>query len=120
MNWARSSRDKNCIYYFSGMNGYNNNPDVIQFRASLKKLLVKNSIQASQNGNCLEFEPDANCSIFDLKGKKNSSPAVEASNQGDPDLDVLCHQIEGYNLSEFQDAIVGYIAGIYYLHITFP
>ena len=94
-----------------GKNGYNNNPDVVQFRSSLKSISVKNSIQASKSGNCLEFE--SGYSIFDLKQRKNSSPAVEpeAPDQHDHDLSQLCHQIQSKTLSDFQDAIVGYIAG---------
>lgn len=97
------------------MNGYNNNPDVVQFKSSLKRLLVKNSIRASQNGNCLALEESSTCSIFDLKSKKNSAPAVEnpedQDDDDDPGLVQLLQGISNSNLSEFQDAIVGYIAG---------
>ena len=48
--------------------GCNNNPDVIQFSAALKGLLVKTDITPSSNANCLELADDTPTPI--LRGKK--------------------------------------------------
>jgi hypothetical protein len=100
-----------------GKNGFNNNPDFVQFKSSLRRLLVKNSIQASKNGNCVEFEADSNTSIFDLKAKKAAAPPVEALGDDidgpfdNTSLASILQKISEMHLSEFQEAIIGYIAG---------
>ncbi|RLU22643.1 hypothetical protein DMN91_004921 [Ooceraea biroi] len=38
--------------------GWNNNPNVLQFKAAMKSLLVKNSITASATANCGTFDSD--------------------------------------------------------------
>ena len=63
--------------------GYNNNPNTLQFRTSLKQILMKNSIRPSTSANVLSFEDAYNGSIFTLKCSKRQSPAAEllASNE---------------------------------------
>ena len=78
-------------------------------------MLVKNTIKASSNANCLEFEAGMCSSVFDLKNKKTSAPLVE-SDQGDGDEDdslisELCEQLNNYELSDFQSAVLGYMGG---------
>lgn len=38
--------------------GFNNNPDVVCFKAALKSLLVKSDITPSPNANCVELDSD--------------------------------------------------------------
>lgn len=38
--------------------GYNNNPDVVNFKSALRALLVKSDITPSPNANCVEVEVD--------------------------------------------------------------
>lgn len=38
--------------------GFNNNPDVMQFKSALKGLLMKADITSSASANCLELESD--------------------------------------------------------------
>ena len=57
--------------------GYNNNPNTLQFRTSLKQILMKNSISPSTSANVLSFEDAYNGSIFTLKSSKRQSPAAE-------------------------------------------
>lgn len=40
--------------------GANNNPNVLEFKAALKRIIIRNSIQPSETGNCTNFE-DALC-----------------------------------------------------------
>lgn len=39
---------------FRSLNGFNNNPNVVQFTAAFKRIMVKNQIKASYNANCLD------------------------------------------------------------------
>ena len=36
--------------------GWNNNPNVLQFKYALRKLIMRNSIEPSQTGNCTNFD----------------------------------------------------------------
>lgn len=45
--------------------GCNDNPNVMQFRTSMKKILLKNDLKPSAAGNCILFEPPAG-GIFDI------------------------------------------------------
>lgn len=52
---------------------WNNNPNVLQFKAAMKSLLVKNSISASVKANCTGFDTE-NDVLFKLTWiKKNFS-----------------------------------------------
>ena len=54
--------------------GFNNNPDVRQFKAALRKVLLRTSIRGSKYGNCQDFSSGDNAPLFDLKWRK--SPLV--------------------------------------------
>lgn len=51
-------------------NGYNNNPNALQLQYAMRKLLLRNSIKNSNNGNCLEINNDPVGSVFDFTWKK--------------------------------------------------
>ena len=95
-----------------GMNGFNNNPDGIQLKSSLKRILLRNSIVGSKHANCLTFEDVANGSIFALKWSKKSAiysnPETDFFNF---DIDIV--KIQNYldNTSIYKEAILGYISG---------
>ncbi len=96
-----------------GKSGYNNNPDVLQFRSSLRHLLMKNSIRCSKNANCLEMESECS-SIYHFKWTSRwATPLQEDVNAElqEAEMTELCQTIEGLHLSELQEAVVGYIAG---------
>ena len=98
-----------------GKNGFNNNPNVIQFKSTLRKLLLKNAITSSKYANCMTFEES--CSpIFSLKWSKTRAPLINHrpmidKAEDDAEIKALCLNLESYNLSEYQDAILGYISG---------
>jgi len=48
---------------------WNNNLNVLQFKAAMKSLLIKNSISASTKGNCIGFDLDNDIG-FKLKWTK--------------------------------------------------
>ena len=97
-----------------GKNGFNNNPDVVQLKASLRKILLRNAIVGSKYGNCLIFDSDSVGSIFSLKWSRRRSPVVEEADldeEGQDRISDLMFQLESTNLTFYQEEILGYIAG---------
>lgn len=61
-----------------GMNGYNNNPNVQQFEAAFRKLLVHNDIVCPQKSNCIEIGTKIlTVSSHRPTKKAQNSPALE-------------------------------------------
>ena len=90
------------------MGGNNNNPNVNQFMSALKKLIVKQEVNASQNANALAME--GSTSVFALKWSKRTSPTVMdiADDEGDSDLGLLFDRV---SLTDSHVNILYYIAG---------
>lgn len=53
-----------------GRHGYNNNPNVMQFKWALKQILLHNEISASALGNSLYTDNDPSGSIFEIEWRK--------------------------------------------------
>ena len=97
-----------------GKNGFNNNPDIRQFKSSLKKILMRNSIIGSNKANCLIFEDHSNGSVFSLKWNKRNAPLLEpeiVTHLDQQEINLLSDRINSTVTSVYQDAILGYIAG---------
>lgn len=97
-----------------GKNGFNNNPDIVQFKSSLRKILLRNSIIGSKHANCLTFENESAGSIFSLKWNKRNAPAFEVEEMTPKDtqyVSSLVSGLESCSLSSYKEAILGYIAG---------
>ena len=92
------------------MLGFSNNPDVLRFKAALKKLLLHVSVGASKHANCLMFEDEAISPIFSLKWSKNRTPLVSNVDADITEKDIasLPHIDE---TSPYIGAIVAYIGG---------
>ena len=93
-----------------GKNGFNNNPNVIQFKSSLKRILLRNSIIGSKYANCEAFDSNSVGSVFSLKWNKHSSPIEEVDFSQDFEEEDIKHILEGNN-SVYKEAILSYIAG---------
>ncbi len=100
-----------------GKGGFNNNPDTLQFRSSLRQLLLKNSIKCSKNANCLEQEVGECSSIFHFQwDSRRTEPlltmaTVDSGHSEDDEALQLSWQMQHFALSDLQKAIVGYVAG---------
>lgn len=62
--------------------GFNNNPDILSFKSSLKSLLVKSDITPSSSANCIELDPSQQQGtlgslLFSAKKKKKKSDDEE-------------------------------------------
>ena len=89
-------------------NGFNNNPDIRQFKSALRKILLRGSVVASKHSNCMLFEADVSSPIFSLKWTKNRSSMDEV-----PQLDMgdnPLFMMPPMN-SENKENILGYIGG---------
>ena len=104
---TRSFRAPKFLYSrLRGRNGFNNNPNIQQF----KKILLRASISVSKYSNCLSFEDDASPPIFSLKWTKNCSSLSESSvlTEEDNDMNTM---IDVPPTSEFKDNALAYIGG---------
>ena len=69
-------------------NGSNNNPNVLQFKSAMKKVLLRASVTASRYSNCMSFDPDTSPPIFSLKWSKNRSCLTQEDDDIHADLDL--------------------------------
>ncbi len=74
---------------FRGKNGFNNNPDVVQLKSALRKILLRNSIVGSKYSNCLTFEKESAGSIFSLKWTRRRTPLIDHNAFSDADIKML-------------------------------
>ena len=68
--------------------GWNNNPNVQQFKYALRSILLRNSIEPSQTGNCTHFG-DALCEssgILNISSKRNQHRQGEVDITHDIDM----------------------------------
>ena len=101
----------NCI---RGKLGSNDNPDVVQFKTAMKKILLHASIcnMPSKYGNCALLENDESPAIFSLKWAKNRAPTCDKSNDDDDEADELLSVLLTSSLnSENKENILGYVGG---------
>ena len=100
---------------FSGVrtqrNGDNNNPNVPQFKSSLKPILLHAAVTASKFANCTTFDTDADlCSpIFSLKWSKSSSALTTPPEKVD-DIDWTILE-QPFFISEYKENAIAYIGG---------
>ena len=97
-----------------GKNGFNNNPDVVQFKSALRKILLRNSIVGSKYSNCLTFEQESAGSIFSLKWTRRRAPLMDHDALSDADIkyiEDLTKSLQVVSLSSYKEVILGYIAG---------
>ena len=93
-----------------GKNGFNNNPDVRQFKSSLKRILLRNTIVGSKHSNCIAFETQSIGSVFSIKWSKRSSPVQPEIHENDQNQ-LPTIQFDSINFSFYKESILGYIAG---------
>ena len=94
-----------------GKNGYNNNPDVRQFKSSLKRILMRNTILGSKKANCLTFEPQSCGSVFSLKWNRRNAPLNTDLIDNNDNFDLITSHLTSTHFSLYKESILGYIAG---------
>lgn len=87
-------------------NGFNDNPNVVQFKGAYGKLLSNVEIKPPESSNCMIIDfPDTNFDSFDISDLPNSNVFVVSSGQSRrAGVDILSDPIFIRNLKQF-DAI---------------
>lgn len=101
--------------YFScirSRGGWNNNPNTLQFKWALRKLLFRNSITAE--GNCINLEPPVSNSVLEFRSQMRSDGfgvSETSADTADDESVELVLLLQSVSLTEYQDNILCYIAG---------
>lgn len=94
--------------------GWNNNPNVQQFKWAMRKLLFRNSVKPSVNGNCLINYSSDLAPVFDFKNPRRN--IIENQNEDveldDSNLNHFMSLVDLTSLSSFQNNILYYIGGV--------
>ena len=97
----------NCI---RGKLGYNNNPDVQEFKYALRRILLHAALSPSRHGNCLFLEEDRSSPIFSMKWTKTRSPVSKKAEEIDNKFIDIDLTVQNSDLKEYSLAYVaGYI-----------
>ena len=107
--------------------GWNNNPNCLQFKYALRKMLMRNAITASKNANCVDFTGCNNITpLFHVRKHKAVEPAKnKKENQDEPaknekenqdestsnKINAMCEHLDQSGHSEFTSNVLFYIAG---------
>ena len=92
-------------------NGWNNNPNSVQFQSSIKSMLFSNLVKASLKANCVHYDQAAQTPIFSMKWSKRQSPLKEIeiplgdTNENPIDMNTTS------SLSPFKHNVLYYIPG---------
>ena len=96
--------------------GWNNNPNVLQFKYTLRSILLRNSIEPSRTGNCTHFD-DALCEsngLLNIVSKCNQHIAPVEVFEDDSDTfscEEMLIQLDQESPNELLDNVLYYIAG---------
>ncbi|EFN74744.1 THAP domain-containing protein 9, partial [Camponotus floridanus] len=93
--------------------GYNNNPNVLQFKYAMRQILLRNEIKGSPNSNCLHLDSDPTGTMYQFiwKKKKQQNAIFESI---DDESDNEIETFNNYSLSNYgtlKENILFYIAG---------
>ena len=96
--------------------GWNNNPNCLQMKYALRKMLMRNAITASKNANCVDFTGCNTIIPLFHKRKHNkeaeSKPEETTTQQEDsPEMDFMLRNLDQEQHSEFVSNVLYYIAG---------
>ena len=94
--------------------GWNNNPNCLQLKYSLRKMLMRNAVTTSKNANCVDFT-DCNSIIPIFHLRKHRAPPINTEptqdKMTDEPMNKLCEQFHKEGHSEFIANVPFYIAG---------
>lgn len=96
--------------------GWNNNPDVLQFKYALRRMLIRNSIEPSNTGNCTDFN-ESLCdpsTFLTLSWKKNESVPLDSDTHNDEEtlqVERMLIDMDETSPNDLRDNILYYISG---------
>lgn len=101
-----------------GRGGYNNNPNALQFESAYKRLLMRNDVKASLNGNCevndISILHVSSSTIKVINKDYDSCENSEKENEEYNEIDEIVelkNDLSDDLLSEYINDVVSYISG---------
>lgn len=93
--------------------GYNNNPNVLQFKYAMRQILLRNEIRGSPNSNCLHLDSDPSGTMYQfIWKKKKQQNAIFESMDDESDNEIETFNNDSLsNCSTLKEYILFYIAG---------
>ncbi|KAG8307101.1 THAP domain containing 9 [Homalodisca vitripennis] len=88
--------------------GNNDNPNTKQFTWAVRQLMFRNSVRASENSNCLEFDPNSHLGLLEL----GHGLCVVDDIDDESEIESAICVMENYDDSSFKDEILYYICGV--------
>lgn len=90
--------------------GWNNNPNSLQLKWSLRQLLFRNSVSSSVNANCTNFT--TYCTpTFEFRSEGRRKLEVSNDSQDMEEVNSLVKCLAKRNLTDFQENVIFYISG---------
>jgi len=89
--------------------GWNDNPNVLQFKWALRQLMFGNNVCASINANCIGDTTETD-SILQFRQSKRNTYNYDTY-QNSQELEALLNIVNSINLSYIQENILYYISG---------
>ena len=96
--------------------GCNNNPNALEFKWTLRRIIIRNSIEPSKTGNCTNFD-ESLCDPKNFISFKREHSGVGSSVSDDKgheqlvSLEGMLDQVNEVHTNPLQDNILYYIAG---------
>ena len=93
--------------------GWNNNPDVLQFKYALRAILLRNSIEPSKTGNCTPFDDVFKSSLIDFKRRaaERHHKTSEDTDREIIEAEQMAVHLNDESQNDLLDNILCYIAG---------
>ena len=94
--------------------GWNNNPNCLQMKYALRKMMMRNAITASQNANCVDFTGSNGIIPVFHKRKHNSDDSqaeITTVQENSPEINHMLEHLDQEQHSEFVSNVLYYIAG---------
>lgn len=91
--------------------GGNNNPNALQFRYALRKLLHRNSIKPSLSANCIDSEFELSPVLEFRSQKRITNEKQNVDSLDDQQVEILLNRVQSINMSDYKNNILYYISG---------
>jgi hypothetical protein len=92
--------------------GWNNNPNCLQFKYALRKMLMRNAITASKNANCVDFTGcNSITPLFHVRKHKAPANKENEDESTSDEINAMCRHLDQSGYREFTSNMLFYIAG---------
>ena len=91
--------------------GWNDNPNVLQFKYALRSMLLPNKTTASNSANCHAFEQNAVIPVFSGDSSENSPTIANLEVQSEMETENIVRQLDKMQHALYIGNILYYISG---------